>query len=109
MLIIFFVIFITLPFFVFTIIFMVSPRFRANILKGHVKTARYVVEENKNDLEVINTTIAQTSKNATKMKAQAFAEGLKEGIKSENTIYCKHCGSLIDNDSKFCKNCGKEL
>jgi len=28
--------------------------------------------------------------------------------KTNNQTYCKHCGKLIDEDSKFCNNCGKE-
>lgn len=24
-------------------------------------------------------------------------------------MYCKHCGELIDNDSTFCKKCGKRV
>ena len=27
---------------------------------------------------------------------------------TDEQIYCKHCGKLIDKDSKFCNKCGKE-
>ena len=27
---------------------------------------------------------------------------------TNNQTYCKHCGKLIDEDSKFCNKCGKE-
>ena len=40
--------------------------------------------------------------------AKEIAKGIKDGLSDDNTIYCKHCGSLIDNDSRFCKSCGKE-
>lgn len=29
--------------------------------------------------------------------------------KSDNQMYCKHCGKLVDSDSEFCKYCGKNL
>ena len=31
---------------------------------------------------------------------------IKDGL-SDNKMYCKHCGDLIDSDSEFCKHCGK--
>ena len=40
-----------------------------------------------------------------KIKAEAVKEGFaSNGVK---TMYCKFCGAKIDNDSKFCKECGK--
>jgi hypothetical protein len=39
---------------------------------------------------------------------KSAAKAVKEGLKEEDTIYCKHCGYEIDSDSKFCKKCGKE-
>lgn len=27
--------------------------------------------------------------------------------KSSKKIFCKHCGAQIEEDSKFCKSCGK--
>lgn len=38
--------------------------------------------------------------------AKEVGDTIKES--NENQIYCKHCGSQIDEDSKFCKKCGKE-
>ena len=28
--------------------------------------------------------------------------------KKDDYVFCKHCGSKIDADSKFCKKCGRE-
>ena len=28
--------------------------------------------------------------------------------KPSNKLYCRHCGTLIDANSKFCSHCGKE-
>ena len=41
--------------------------------------------------------------------AKEIAKGIKEGLKEDNVIYCKHCGEPIDADSTFCKKCGKQL
>ena len=46
---------------------------------------------------------AEIEKEGIKIKTSAF----KEGMSGTKTIYCKHCGSRIDSDSKFCKSCGK--
>ena len=35
-------------------------------------------------------------------------EAIKEDEEKTPQIYCKHCGVQIDEDSKFCKKCGKE-
>lgn len=40
-----------------------------------------------------------------------IVKSVKDGVseeKTEDTMYCKHCGKLIDADSKFCKHCAKE-
>lgn len=36
-----------------------------------------------------------------------IAKEIKKGLK-DYTIYCKHCGAIVDSDSTFCKDCGKE-
>ena len=35
------------------------------------------------------------------------AGAVKEGFTGGDTMYCKHCGTSIDSDSRFCKSCGK--
>ena len=40
--------------------------------------------------------------------AKEIAKGVKEGVADGETMFCKHCGALIDADSKFCNKCGKE-
>ena len=37
-----------------------------------------------------------------------LAQNVGRREKQEGEIYCKHCGELIDEDSKFCNHCGKE-
>ena len=75
--------------------------FIPNISKMAIKTNRYLQEENKQDLTDIANTSADISSEAITKTTRAVKEGLKE------TMYCKHCGSQIDIDSKFCKVCGK--
>jgi len=36
------------------------------------------------------------------------ARRMKKGFTEEGSVFCKHCGFFIDNDSKYCKSCGKE-
>lgn len=48
--------------------------------------------------------VAPSMRNTSK----EIAKGIKEGLSEEDTVYCKHCGQLIDSDSRFCKSCGKQ-
>lgn len=41
------------------------------------------------------------------IKATKYMDALKI-YNIEETMFCKHCGTPIDIDSKFCKKCGKE-
>ena len=77
--------------------------FRPEIAKMSASSTRYIMEENKDDLSAVASTGAEIMSDAVTKTASAVREGL-----SEKKKYCKHCGSLIDEDSKFCSNCGKE-
>lgn len=77
--------------------------FRPEMAKLSTKTAKYIQEENKEDLKEIVTTTAEIHSEAVTVTAKAIKEGLKD------TMYCKHCGKEIDIDSKFCKHCGGNL
>lgn len=77
--------------------------FRPEMAKLSTKTARYIQEENKEDLKEIVTTTAEIHSEAVTVTAKAIKEGLKD------TMYCKHCGKEVDVDSKFCKHCGGNL
>lgn len=69
-----------------------------------INIRKSVLEENVDALKEMAEMEANIQKGAIKTKAQA----VKEGFMGENTIFCKHCGAMIDSDSKFCKKCGKE-
>ena len=77
--------------------------FRPEISKLSIKTAKYLQEENKDELKQITSTSAEIVSEALTTTVQTIKEGLKE------TMFCKHCGKEIDSDSKFCKHCGKNI
>ena len=76
--------------------------FRPEIMKLSTKTAKYIQQENKEDLTDIADTGAEIMSGAVKKTAKAVKEGLKD------TKFCKYCGAEIDEDSIFCSKCGKE-
>lgn len=77
--------------------------FRPEITKHTIKTAKYLQEENKEELKKIMSTVAEINSEAVTATAQAAKEGLKE------MMHCKYCGQKIDVDSQFCKHCGQKL
>lgn len=89
--------------FVLGIIMFISPKFRGKMMSRQIKAQRYMVEESKDDLKSISNDMADVTKEGLKTASRAIREGFKE-----NNIVCKHCGYEIDDDSRFCKKCGKE-
>ena len=77
--------------------------FRPEMTKHSIKTAKYIQEDNKEDLKEMLSTTAEIHSEAVTTTAKAIKAGMTD------TMYCKHCGQKIDADSKFCKHCGKEL
>lgn len=67
-----------------------------------VKSAKFIQQETKDDLKDIADTSADIATNAVSRLASAVKDGL-----SSQKKYCKHCGALIDADSKYCSRCGK--
>lgn len=90
--------------FVFMILQMVSPKFRGKLLSREVKSVKYMMDESKKDIESISNDMVD----ATQESIEKSSRAIRKGIMEEECIYCKHCGSKIDRDSKFCKKCGKE-
>ena len=85
--------------FILVIVTMISPKFRGKMMSKQIKAAKYMMDESKDDIRNISTNMADATKDGVEITTRA--------IKDER-VYCKHCGSLIDKDSKFCKNCGGE-
>ena len=116
--------------FIMTIALMVSPKLRGKLMSRQIKATKHMMDYSKEDLKDILSTSADIGINAEKeildnneetmmenatRKAninkkgiEITANAIKEGLNGSK-IYCKHCGKLIDDDSKFCKSCGKEL
>ena len=76
--------------------------FKPEIARMRARSARYIQEQNKEDLQGLASTGAEIRSDAVKTTARAVKEGFSE------TKYCKHCGAKIDVDSRFCKECGGE-
>lgn len=74
--------------------------FKPELSKLSIKSTKYIQEQNKDEIKDIVDTTVDISIDSI--------ERVVETIKDEEQIYCKHCGALIDVDSKFCKKCGKE-
>lgn len=76
--------------------------FRPEIIKLSTKTAKYVQEENKEDLTDMADTGAEIISGAVKKVASSVSDGMRK------SKFCKHCGAKIDEDSRYCSQCGKE-
>lgn len=76
--------------------------FRPEISKMMTKSAKYIQEENKEDLTDIASNTADIAGDAITKVTKSIKKGIKD------TKFCKHCGEEIDKDSKFCSKCGKE-
>ncbi len=114
--------------FAFTIAIIVSPKFKAKIMSRQIKATKKMIDYSKDDLTSMGTAMGnisiQTKKNIldenedslrdmatreaniSKKGIEITANAIKKGLTEDNT-QCKHCGTSIDKDSKFCKKCGK--
>ena len=89
--------------FVFMIATFISPKLRGKIMSNQIKATKYMMDESKQDLKSISDNMVYATRDGLKTTVRAIKEGF-----TDESIYCKHCGSEIDSDSKFCKMCGKE-
>lgn len=112
--------------FLVTILSIVSPKFRGKMMRRSVKATKYMLNDAKDDLAEIGSIamntkkkiitenedvlkdIAKSEANINKEKIESVARVIKDSL-NQKTIYCKYCGALIDEDSSFCKHCGKKL
>ena len=115
--------------FVFTFSMMFSPKLRGKFMARQMKSMKYMMDESHDDLtnmatmagnmgvqirknimdenEDVLRDLSKREAEIAKDKIEITARAIKDGL-SVNQIYCKHCGKMIDEDSKFCKSCGKE-
>ena len=89
--------------FVFVIAMIISPKFRGKMMSRQIKAQKYMMDESKEDIKSISDDMAYATKDGIKTTVGAIKEGL-----TQSNVFCKHCGCEIDEDSKFCKKCGKE-
>lgn len=116
--------------FIFVVVLMFNPKLRGKFQSRQIKATKYMMDESKEDLTDIMTTMGNVQvkskknildqneetlqnmsnryANITKDGIETTVRAIKKGLAEEDKMYCKHCGQLIDKDSKFCKNCGKE-
>ena len=90
--------------FIFQIGMIFSPKFRSKFMGHQLKMQKKMMDDNSELIEELNAKGANLSSRGIRTRAKAF----KEGIDAASSIYCKHCGAEIDNDSTFCKVCGKK-
>ena len=95
--------------FVFTFVMIFSTKARGKMMSRQIKATRYMMDESKEDIKSISDDMAYATKDGIKVTSSSFASGIKEGLNGEESMYCKYCGSVIDSDSTFCKNCGKKI
>ncbi|MBR6613715.1 MAG: zinc ribbon domain-containing protein [Clostridia bacterium] len=74
-----------------------------DLSKTAINVKKEILTENQDVLKEMAEMEAEIEKGAIRTKAQA----VKEGFGTTATMYCKHCGTSIDSDSRFCKKCGK--
>ena len=112
--------------FVFMILMMFSSKFRGKLLSKQIKSMKYMTDNSSGDLEKMMVNLNQATINSKKKildeneetlkdisdrsadinkgAVKKYVKSIKEGL--EDSIYCKHCGEMIDADSKYCKKCG---
>lgn len=116
--------------FIFTFSMILSPKLRGKFMARQLRATKYMLDESRDDLANLAETASDISINAKKnildkhedvlrdmatREANIYKDGIsvttkaiKDGLVGDS-VYCKHCGALIDEDSKFCKKCGKKL
>ncbi len=114
---------------IFVILSLFSPRVQGKMMSKQIKSVKHMMDYSKDDLKELMKTTAKTGtiaekeildenedimSNNERRKANIKKEGIevtaraiKDGLTS-NKIYCRYCGTSIESDSRFCKNCGKE-
>lgn len=115
--------------FILTVVLIFSSKFRGKLMSKQIKAVKNMTDYSKDDIENIMTNLGNISVNAqnnivteneetlkniadkqaniNKDSITTISKAIKDGF-SKETIFCKHCGSVIDEDSTFCKYCGKE-
>lgn len=94
--------------FILTFALFLSPKLRGKFLSNQIKSIKYAVDDSKEDLKTISNISADVSSEAITKTVSSIKKGFTDNSFKDNT-YCKYCGTGIDFDSRFCKNCGKKI
>ncbi len=81
--------------------------FSPSIAKINVKTRKYVMDQNKEDLQDISSMGGDIASPGVSKVAGAVKD-VFDGSDDPNSKYCKFCGKKIDNDAIYCDKCGKK-
>ena len=114
---------------IFVILSIFNPKFQGKMMSKQIKSVKHMMDYSKDDLKELMKTTAKTETiaekeildeneeimssnekrkaNIKKESIEVTARAIKDGLTS-NKIYCRYCGTSIESDSRFCKNCGKE-
>ena len=79
----------------------------SKIVKKHIKTMKEIIDENEEDLKNISSKSAEINSGGIEITSRAIKKGFTDN-NDGNKLYCKNCGKQIEEDSKFCRYCGKE-
>lgn len=87
-------------------------------MSKQIEATKHMMEYSKDDLKDILSTSKSVEVNAEKEILDNNEEIMKDNVTrkaninkeglTNNKVYCKYCGKLIDSDSKYCKVCGRE-
>lgn len=116
--------------FVFVMCMLFSSKFRGKLMSHQMKAVKHMTDYSKQDMEDVMTNLGNVAVNSrnniinenedvlrdlankqaeiNKDAIKTTASAIRDGFSDEATMFCKHCGSVIDADSVFCKACGKE-
>ena len=61
--------------FIFTIMMMISPKFRGKMMSRQIKAQKYMMDESKDDLKSISDDMAYATKDGIKTTVRAIKEG----------------------------------
>ena len=110
---------------IFTFVAIFSPKVRAKMMRKQVESAKMMFDETKDVLKDLSASTVELKKDILNeniddlrdiesmnmdIKEDSIrrtVQAVKEGWNTEE-IRCRYCGEWIDNDSKFCKHCGRE-
>ena len=75
--------------------------------KATIKTQKYILDQNQEELKDISSTSADISSEAITKVTSAVRKGLETPEKTKN--FCSNCGAKIEANENFCSHCGSKI